>query len=134
VWFATALGVYWQWFDYVPGNPLGGPAMEMVSHVRTPEVSAGDELVVEYRYQVFRDCRRDIELWLDNHSRVLLRTHNGSTSGRGPGSYRLFVSIPIPSATDAGPAVLRSRGQFWCNPINPWRYSHETPFLVSAPR
>lgn len=131
IWVALLLLGYWYFIDYEPWNFYGGVPMEIHSDVLTPFVPRGHKVKVEYEWEVFRDCQRMVELWLMNGTPKIIRQHQGSTTGTGPGKHGpIIVEVKVPEDYDTGPASLRSIAEFDCNPLKSWRIVEESRFTV----
>ena len=131
IYLTITLLAYWWFLDYQPWNPLGGVPIQATLTPVTQEVRAGETGYVRLDYHIYRDCRRDIELWLVNHRPHLLIQHHGTTSGEGAGKrpYRI-LPVEIPPNTKPGPLVVKEVGAFHCNELRPYTYSVETVIQV----
>jgi len=130
-WIVFFVFVYWQFFDYSAWNPLGGPPMSISSIDPVGPVRAGEYATIEYDWEILRDCPRSIELILESENEaIIVRRHAGTTSGTGIGTRHKDAVVLVPARWGEGPIILRSLGEFRCNPLRSWRYVHETALQV----
>lgn len=131
VWVVVLASIYWL-IDYQEWNPLGGPPLKISGEVLTPEVRPGGTLIVNYEWEVLRDCPRRVELWINNGQPHLISSHYGSTSGRGPGRQSKLYSFTVPETVEDGPAILRSISVWSCNPLRSMLHAFDLPFTVAG--
>lgn len=122
---------YWYFLDYARWNPFGGPAMAGTGVALARTVLAGEDLAIRWEYEIFRDCPREVELFLANGHSEMISRHHGSTTGQPPGSRDPIVSkVHIPSYYEPQDLVITSNAVFHCNPFRSWRHTMLVPVTV----
>lgn len=127
VWFLVGWVIWGSWLDRL----VLGPAIVPISVTPVqPETRPGGSVTFRWVYEVFRDCPRDVELWLHNGRSVLLRSHKGSTAGRGVGRRDLTVPIDIPTGQHPGTALLVSIAHSHCTPFDTQTMVFTAPITI----
>lgn len=124
----VAMLAYWEFLDYrVQGAPIS--YYDQVVYPKQGRI--GDKLMTRWRYQVHRDCPRDVSLYVAGVPRSF---HHGSTRGRVMAAPRVFHrAVKVPDVPP-GEYVIRSVAEFHCNPLRSYVASAEIPFTVLPSR
>lgn len=118
LWGPIAIMAWWAWGYHW----WYGPWMSYIrAEALTPQIAPGEQLVVEWEYEIYLDCPRLVELWLDDAGglgETLIWSHRGKTRGVPPGRRKVVSDkLPLPPLKP-GMYTLESIATAECTPLH----------------